>query len=264
MNLTTILLLGILLLLILFFLLALISLASKNSKKCSQQEQDDYIAMVVHDIRSPLTVIRGSVDIILRENKSLTKDDVNKLLTQVKDTADELLEMVSAILDVSKIEAGKFEVSPVATDINLLVKMISDRFLPIYNQSNMKVNVNLETSLPKAFADPEKVERVITNLISNALKFTPEGGEVTISSRQVASFVRISVADTGIGIDDNMKPKLFNKFVQAGKTKKSVGISTGLGLKISKEIVELHGGKIWIEDNKPKGSIFIFTLPIAK
>lgn len=228
-----------------------------------QKEQDDYIAMLVHDIRAPLSVIKGAVDIILHEAKNLTQEDISKLLNQVKDTADDLLGLVSDILDVSKIESGKFEIRKVPADLNLLLQSVSDKFLSVSNQSNIKIKTNLDASLPKVPFDADKIERVLNNLLSNSLKFTPDGGEITVGSKLDGILVRISIADTGIGVTDAMKVKLFHKFVQAGKTSKSEGKGTGLGLTISREIVELHKGKIWIEDNKPIGSIFVFTLPLS-
>jgi len=245
------------------FIVYLFMLVARNKDAQVSHERDDYIAMLVHDIRSPLTVIRGSADLLLHENKNLTNDDVNKLLKQIEDTSDALLSMVSDILDVSKMESGKFEINKVSSDLNLLLKMISDRYLVVANQSNIKLVTNLDSTLPKVNFDPDKIERVVNNLISNSLKFTPEGGQITITSVVDKSSAKISVSDTGIGVDDVMKTKLFNKFVQGGKTLKSANSnSTGLGLKVSKEIVELHGGKIWIEDNAPKGASFIFSLPL--
>ena len=133
----------------------------------------------------------------------------------------------------------------------------------VANQSKIKLTTNFDTTMPKVNLDAEKIERVVNNLLSNSIKFTPEEGQLTVSSMVDGDFAKVIVSDTGIGVDDTMKTKLFNKFVQAGKTLKSSGsASTGLGLKVSKEIVELHGGKIWIEDNKPKGAQFIFTLPL--
>lgn len=236
----------------------------KKSDKKERQEQDDYIAMLVHDIRAPLSVIKGSVDIILHESKNLSREDVTKILNQVKDTSDNLLELVADILDVSKIEAGKFEIKKTSSDLNLLLQSTADKFLPLANQNKIKISTDLLTTLPKVSIDSEQIERVLNNLISNSLKFTPDGGEVVISSSvdKKGKMLLVSIADTGIGVRDTMKTKLFHKFVQAGRTAKSDGKGTGLGLVVSREIVELHGGSIWVEDNKPEGSIFIFTLPL--
>ena len=262
MDIATVVLIGFFSALFSSFLIFSLTRIFKKSEKKIQQEQDDYIAMLVHDIRAPLSVIRGSVDIILHENKDLTKDDVNKLLNQIKDTVEELLGLVSDILDVSKIEAGKFEIERIPADLNLLLQSTSDKFLSLSNQSNIKIVTELDTSLPKVNLDPEKLDRVLSNLLSNSLKFTPDGGKITVKSKKDGKMARVSIADTGIGIEDGMKVKLFHKFVQAGKTSKSKGKGTGLGLTIAREILELHNGNIWIEDNVPKGSVFIFTLPL--
>lgn len=245
-----------------FLMLLFMSLFRKKDAQ-ALKEQDDYIAMLVHDIRAPLSVVKGAVDIILHESKNLSQEDVTKLLNQVKDTADDLLVLVNDILDVSKIEAGKFELKKVPSDLNLILQSTADKFLSISNQGNIKILTELDSSLPKVTMDPDKIERVLNNLLSNSLKFTPDGGSIRVISKIDNNIVKVSIADTGIGVSDAMKSKLFHKFVQAGKTSKSEGKGTGLGLTVSKEIVELHKGKIWIEDNKPTGSIFIFTLPIV-
>ena len=245
----------------LFVLLVMFSLRKRDAK--ISKEKDDYVAMIVHDLRSPLAVIKGSADLLMHEDKNLTKEDMDKLLKQIVDTAEASLSMISDVLDVSKMEAGRFEINKASSDLNMLLKMITDRFLVVANQSNIKLVTNFDATLPKVNLDPEKIERVVNNLLSNAIKFTPESGQITVSSIIDGNFVKVSVADTGIGIDDSLKNKLFNKFVQAGKTLKSGKTSsTGLGLKVSKEIVELHDGKIWIEDNKPNGSVFVFTIPL--
>lgn len=244
-----------------FVLLVLFSLRKRDAK--INKEKDDYVSMIVHDIRSPLSVIKGSADLLMHEYKNLTKEDVSKLLKQIVDTSNETLSMISDVLDVSKMESGKFEINKASSDLNMLLKMITDRFIVVANQSNIKLSTNLDSTMPKVNLDADKIERVVNNLLSNAIKFTPESGQIVVSSVVSDKFAKISVADTGIGIDDSMKTKLFNKFVQAGKTLKSgKSSSTGLGLKVSKEIVELHEGKIWIEDNKPNGAVFVFTLPL--
>ena len=116
----------------LLILIVMLSLRKRDSQVT--HEKEDYIAMLVHDIRSPLTVIKGSADLLMHEDKNLTKEDMHKLLKQIEDTSDALLSMVSDILDVSKMESGKFEINKVSSDLNSLIKIISDRFLVVANK----------------------------------------------------------------------------------------------------------------------------------
>ncbi len=228
----------------------------------NNKQKEDYMAMMIHDIRTPLSVIRGAADILLVEDKNLQQEDKEKLLNQIKETSEELLKMAGNILDVSKIEMGRFEIHKVKTDLNMILQGEHDYFLPLVNKSGLKMEIKLDPSISKVDLDPDQLKRVLNNLISNAIKFTPSGGTITISSKKFNSSVEVCVADTGIGIKDNIKKKLFHKFTQGDQTEKSAGTGYGLGLVVVKEIVSLHGGSIRIEDNVPKGTHFVFTLPL--
>lgn len=229
----------------------------------SNEQKEDYMAMMIHDIRTPLSVIRGAADILLVEDKNLQQEDKEKLLNQIKETSEELLKMAGNILDVSKIEMGRFEIHKVKADLNMILKGEHDYFLPLVNKNGLKMEIKLDPGISKVDLDPDQLKRVLNNLISNAIKFTPSGGSILISSKKFnSSSIEVCVADTGIGIKDSIKKKLFNKFIQGDQTEKSAGTGYGLGLVVVKEIVSLHGGKIRIEDNIPKGTRFIFTLPL--
>lgn len=246
--------------LILVFLFLLIYCRHYTIKKSNKK--DDYIAMLVHDIRSPLSVIKGSADILIHDDSNLSKQQKIDLLKQVQITSDSLLLLVNDILDASKMQSGKYEIFKSSTDLNSLVKLVTDSFIVLAKENKVKLEVDLESQIPKVNADQEKIKRVLTNLISNALKYTPEDGVIKVSTSFLDDLIYVKVSDTGIGIDDKTKKKLFDKFVQGSKTiKSSYSSSSGLGLSVSKQIINLHNGKIWIEDNNPKGSVFIFTLP---
>ncbi len=225
--------------------------------------RDDYIAMLVHDIRAPLSVIKGAADILIHERENLNQENVAKLLHQISITSDEVLRLVNDILDVSKIEAGKFEIEKTPSDLNLLLQAEVDEFLAVADKGGVKLEARTDTNVQKVNIDVEKMKRVLNNLISNALKFTPTQGLIVVSSKKEDNNVKVSVSDTGTGIPDDVKGRLFHKFVQAGGLAKSDTKGTGLGLVIVKEIVEKHGGNIWIENNTPQGSVFVFTIPIS-
>jgi len=227
-----------------------------------QHQRDDYLAMLVHELRAPLAVIKGAADLIIKEAHSLSKEQIETLLGQIKKSSSSLLQIVNDILDVSKIESGKFSIKKVPGDINALLNEICDYYLSWANEKQIKINLELEPNIPQIKFDSERVKQVLNNLLSNALKFTDEYGNITVKTHLNSKNVNIYVADTGIGIPDDMKHKLFNKFVQVG-TKESVKEKgTGLGLFIAKGIVEAHGGNIWIEDNDPQGTKFVFTIPL--
>ncbi len=228
-----------------------------------QKERDDYLAMLVHELRSPLSVIRGSSDLIIKESENLSRQDIEKLLAQIRASSSSLLDIVNDILDVSKIEAGKFEVRKIKSNINKLLRDEIDYYKALTSQKKIELSVNLQADLPDFMFDPDRVKQVLNNLISNAIKFTPENGKIKLEAQRVDGSMRVSVSDNGIGITDDQKPRLFHKFVQLQNANVSQR-GTGLGLVIAKGIVEAHGGSIWIEDAQPHGAKFCFMLPFAK
>ena len=228
-----------------------------------QQAREDFLAMVVHEMRSPLAVIRGSADLILKETDNLSEGQIADLLGQIKNSSSHLLDMVSDLLDVSKIEAGKFEIFVKEQDINKTINDETHSYEALAKQHGLRLLMELDESLPKIKFDSEKIDQVLNNLLSNAIKFTPREGVITIETRRQNNYAQVVVSDTGSGIPDFLKAKLFNKFVQGKENGVSHEKGTGLGLVISKGIVEAHGGTVWVEDNHPRGSKFIFTLPLS-
>ncbi len=238
----------------------------KNESRQYQmsKQRDDYVAMMVHELRSPLSVIKGSADLVLREEKSLSTDQKYTLLAQVKDSATDLLDIVNDILDVSKIESGRFKIKKVEGDLNKVLADETKYYMALAQEKDIKVVTQLDEQVPRFKFDEDRIKHVMNNLLSNALKFTEQGGRVVITSKKVDDYlIEVSVSDTGDGVPDEVKGKLFNKFVQMENRKGAKEKGTGLGLVIAKGIVEAHGGSIWVEDNQPKGAVFLFTIPIS-
>ncbi|MFC1622313.1 sensor histidine kinase [Patescibacteria group bacterium] len=225
--------------------------------------RDDFIAMMVHELRAPLSVIKGTSDLLLKE-ENLSGEQKDDLLAQVKDSSKDMLQTVNDLLDISRIEAGRLEIDPKRQDINKLLEEESDYYMAVFQKKDVNVSILLGENIPKVNFDQDGVKRVMSNLLSNALKFTEPGGSVVITSRNIDNkSVEVGVSDTGRGIPEDMKGKLFNKFVQVEAEDGEKGKGSGLGLVIAKGIIEAHGGSIWIEDNKPKGTKLLFTLPLG-
>ena len=241
----------------------LVQMESEHFKDSKQR--DDYVAMMVHELRSPLSVIKGSADLLMREESALSSDQKFTLLTQVKESSTDLLDIVNDILDVSKIESGRFEVKKTKGNINKVLEEEAQYYMALAAEKEIEVKVELSDEVADLEFDEDRLKHVMNNLLSNALKFTENAGKVIVSTRKIDdNLVEVRVADSGIGIPENMKNKLFNKFVQMENKPNRKEKGTGLGLVIAKGIVEAHGGKIWVEDNQPKGAVFLFTLPLAK
>ena len=171
--------------------------------------------------------------------------------------------MVGDILDIEKMDSGKFEVNRTYANINNVLSEECGYFKSIAEVKGIKLDLKLDQQINNSSFDPERIKQVISNLLSNALKYTIEGGAITVSTYRADNCIQVEVADTGVGIADIDKPHLFQKFAQTESHNHVRERGTGLGLYITKGIVEAHKGRVWIEDNKPKGSKFIFTLPMA-
>jgi len=229
----------------------------------TQLRQRDFIPVLVHELRAPLSVIQGASDLLLKDVKELTADQIHTLLSQIKTSSGSMLKMVGDILDVSKMDAGKFEVNRVYANINNVLNEECGYFQSLAKIKNIVLECNTDSSIPNSSFDPDRVKQVLSNLLSNALKYVPEKGKISVSSKKAGGFIQVEVADTGEGISDKDKTNLFHRFVQSQSHYHIKEKGTGLGLYISKGIVEAHLGKIWVEDNNPIGSRFIFTLPLV-
>ena len=237
--------------------------AESEQYKVSKQ-RDDYVAMMVHELRSPLSVIKGSADLVIKEEKALDADQKYTMLSQIKQSSIDLLAIVNDILDVSKLESGRFELHKTMGSINKLLQNETVYYTTLALEKDIKVETNFDEGIPEFEFDDDRIKHVMNNLMSNALKFMEKGGSLKISSKlQNDGNAEILVADTGSGVPDNMKNKLFNKFVQMENRQHSDQKGTGLGLYIAKGIVEAHGGAIWVEDNDPQGAVFVFTIPTS-
>jgi len=242
---------------------------NRMAKKLKELDQmkDDFVSSVSHELRSPLTSIKGYVDFILRGKAGSLNEKLVEYLTIVKNNTSRLGMFINDILDLAKIEAKRFDLGKEALEIRPLVEEMVTFFKPQAEESKIQLEATVPTSISLVSADPDKLRQVFTNLLSNAFKFTPERGKVIIEAKNSDSgdFVEISVKDTGIGIAKEDLQRIFDKFQQVkpsgGKVKKVKG--TGLGLAIVKGIIEAHGGRIWVESEVDKGSNFIFTLPKA-
>lgn len=238
------------------------TIKSQNKKiVAADQIKNEFLASVSHELRTPLNAIIGFSDILT----SQVYGDLNdKQVTYVKDiqiAGIQLLGMVNEILDISKIEANAiklvkryFEVSrPVIETCNILMPLIKNK------------NINLSYHIDKdidIFADYQKIQQVLYNLLSNAIKYTPDKGSIVITVTNTAKKVRFSIKDSGIGIDKKDQKRIFGKFVQLEDAFYKKETSTGLGLTITKQLVEMHKGTIKIISEKGKGAEFIVTLPI--
>ena len=220
----------------------------------------DLVNMVSHDLRIPLTAIKEGIDIVASGEAGAVNEDQKEFLALAKRNVDRLTRLITDFLDFEKIDADKQQFNIAENDINELAENVYKMMGPVARQKGLDLRIELEEGLPKIGFDYDGITRVVTNLVSNALKFTTEGS-IVIRTRKDESGIEVAVADTGCGISKNDLDKLFKKYGQIKSTKVKDIEGTGLGLAISKLIVEQHKGKIRAESKLGKGTTFYFYLP---
>jgi signal transduction histidine kinase len=221
--------------------------------------REETLSMVAHDLRNPLsTIIMGASTLL-----SLPDPDGQhtKLLTIVKRAGDRMNRLIQDLLSISRIESGRLGVDARPTDVAALVEEAMDMLRPIAAEQSCRLDTEVATGLPAVQADAARVLQVLSNLVGNAIKFTPKGGRIVIGASRVGGKVLCSVTDTGPGIPAEQLPHIFDRFWQARHADRR-GI--GLGLAIAKGIVEAHGEQIWAVSEPGNGSSFLFALPLAE
>jgi len=234
------------------------SAANLASLERLNQLKSEFVSMVSHEFRTALVGIQGFSEILTTEANS--PEDVKSLAGDIFSDAQRLNRMINEMLDLDRMEAGKIRIQPKPVDVNSLVREVVDRARA--SSDNHTVRTELDDALPIINADPDRLIQVISNLVSNAVKYSPDGGEVTISTAAENGQVRVAVKDQGVGIPAEFIGRVFGRYERFENTKTSKVVGTGLGLAISRQIIELHGGKIWVESEVGSGSTFQFTVPV--
>ena len=221
----------------------------------------EFISTVSHELRTPLTSIKASMALLLDGNAGLD-EEAAELLQVSKRNADRLVRLVNDILDVSKIEAGRLQLDLKEHEVAPLCAEAASGIAGFAQKVAVQVRPSIAPALPRVRADWDRVVQVLTNLLSNALKFSPRGGEVDLEVSARAGGVLFAVRDRGPGIPEEFRDKLFTRFAQSDRAKREQE-GTGLGLAISRALVLAHGGEIWVESEPGRGASFFFTLPAA-
>ena len=223
--------------------------------------KSDFISFVSHELRTPLTIVKGFVTIMLDDASGRFTREQKEQLSYINESIDRLSRIISNLLDISKIEAGKLRLQKESIDVVSLIKKVLRSFGIYAKSKRVKLETSFDSNLPRVLADSDRLTQVLTNLIDNAIKFSNKNAEVFIEAKDGKDVIEVSVADSGIGISSEDFNRIFNKFQRVEKGVSAKLRGTGLGLPISKEIIQLHGGKIWVESEVGKGSKFTFTLP---
>jgi len=221
--------------------------------------RDDVLAVVAHDLRNPLNTVTMAVSLML-ETTPPERVQERRQAEIVRRAADRMNRMIQDLLDVKRMESGRLTIDPRPEDPGVLINDTVDMLRPLATGSTIRMETNIEDDLPNVLADAARIQQVLSNLVGNAVKFTPRAGRISVCAELMEGEVRFAVIDTGPGIPAEQLPHIFGRFWQA-KTSDRRGI--GLGLAIAKGIVEAHNGRIWVESSVGLGSTFYFTLPVA-
>jgi PAS domain S-box-containing protein len=229
----------------------------------ADRAKTEFVSMVSHELRTPMTSIKGYTDLMLMESVGSLSDGQEKFLSIVRNNVDRLTMLVDDLLDISRIESGRLELAPQPISLQAAVDRVVASIEARAKEKGVLLRSQLPSDLPMVHADPDRVAQVLTNLVGNAYQYTPSGGEIVVSAQARDGEVHVAVQDTGIGISPEDREKIFDRFFRADSPEVQQTSGTGLGLPIVKSLVEMQGGRIWVESELGEGSCFTFTLPTA-
>jgi PAS domain S-box-containing protein len=234
------------------------------------QFKDSLLSIASHELRTPLTSIKSFVEILLYAEED--RPTQVEFLNIINKETDRLIRIINDFLDMSKMESGRMQWQPAELSLLEIVHQVVNSTQPLIEQNKLNLSIKLDPDLPPVLCDKDRLIQVVTNLLGNAIKFTPENGRITISSRlkinpegnSDRNIAIVGISDTGIGIAPQNFDKIFETFGQVGETLKDRPKGTGLGLPICKKIIEHFGGRIWVESQLGVGSTFFFSLPVME
>jgi two-component system, NtrC family, sensor kinase len=227
----------------------------------SNQAKANFLSIISHELKTPLSVINGFLSLILDERYENDAQHLREAVQIAKRRGEQLARMIDELIDLSRLDARSMVLRREPTDVAALFRELGAEFAEEFRRRGLRFSLRLPPQLPLLNCDPGKLRQVFTNLIANALKFSPEGGEIELGAEDRGPELLLSCRDTGIGIPDAERERVFDKFYQVDSSATRRFGGAGLGLSIVKEIVLLHGGQTWVESTPGHGSIFFVVLP---
>jgi len=245
-----------------------VGMVSVLSDITKQRELDNlksnFVSNVSHELRTPLVAIGKSLSLLLTKTAGEINDNQQQFLSIADHNVKRLGRLIDDLLDLAKLEAGKLDLRRAPSSVEKIANDVVASFAAWENSKGLTLEKKVQENIPQANIDPDRITQVLTNLVGNAIKFTPSGGRITVAASYHPDRreIEIAVQDNGLGIAAENIPRIFSKFYQVGERSSADMAGTGIGLSITKEIVELHGGRIWAESQKGQGARFAFTLPL--
>lgn len=233
-------------------------------EKLVEKLKTEFVSISAHQLRTPMSAIKWSLQMVLSGDAGPLTEDQKDLLMKAYESNERTVRLINDLLNVTRIEEGRYIYKLESLDIVSILKELAKFYEELAAQKNINFKAILPEKTLKIMADEEKIKLAITNLIDNAINYTLPGGTVTIALKEGEKDLIFSVQDTGIGIPEKERPRIFTKFFRGAEAIKVQTSGSGLGLFITKNIIEAHGGKIWFESKEKKGTTFYFTIPIQK
>ena len=232
--------------------------------EAASQLKSEFLAGMSHELRTPLNAVIGFSELILDGVPGgEINDEQRQCLNDILSSGQHVLNLINDVLDLSKVEAGKIELKPENLNLADVIDSVAQTVRPLLDDNRHKLGVSVEEGLPPVRADKNRLRQIFLNLLSNAIKFTPAGGQLNIEVSRKGDWCQVSVIDNGIGIREEDQERIFEPFCQLDNPLTKEKSGTGLGLTLVNQIIEKHGGRIWVESEYGKGSRFTFTLPLA-
>ena len=230
--------------------------------------KSEFVANVSHELRTPMTSIKGYVDIMLMGAAGKLSDQQTNFLEVIKSNTDRMITLVNDLLNISQMETGRIELDIVPLDVRPVLEAAISRVRLMAEKENreMSLALDLPDALPLVLADSDRLEQIVQNLVDNAYHYTPAGGHIWVSAHLEGDYLQVDVRDDGIGIPPEEQERVFERFYRGEDTLVIKTAGTGLGLSIVQNLVEMHGGRIWVtsEGVPGAGSVFSFTIPLYR
>lgn len=229
--------------------------------KLVSKRKSDFVSAVSHELRTPLTSIKGYAAILLSKKLGEIPDLIRERLEKINRHSDELVHLVNGLLDISRIESGRVSMKCEPYDLNEIINVVLDLLGVQAKEKDIQLSAQVDKQLGSVMADRQQLERVLINLVGNAVKFTPKKGKIIVKAISKNDMVQVDVSDSGIGIPPEAQASIFEEFYRVDNTINEEVKGTGLGLSLVKNIIEAHKGRIWVSSKVGHGSTFSFTLP---
>lgn len=225
----------------------------------AEEIKSTFISVISHELKTPVAIIKGYASTLRREDANWDQTTIRESLAVIEEESDRLTRLIDNLLDASRLQAGQLRLDKTDVRVDKLARAVINKFRP--QTDRHRLELDFPDDFPPIQGDPERLEQVLSNLVSNAIKYSPNGGRITVSGRFDDDYVYVAVTDEGIGIPPGEQERIFDRFYRVDSALSRRTQGAGLGLYLARSVVEAHGGQIWVDSRPGQGSTFVFTLP---